>query len=273
MRRLLCLGVAAILAIALSACGGGDNRNITGPGFVGIDDSSADTAPLLTVTYHDPLSPFISVTAKILSDPLSDGDIAFDPVNSIFTITTGATTLFFGVDSSDGNLPEYRAFLTFPLDGVTEQDVLPLGAVIDSATVELFITQVSFADTVPTFLDLIQYEFRNLGQNPALDFSAAVIDFQTLDFYSTDPGIFVLIDITPLVQTAQDLALLDFQVRFSLAAGVPVAGIQGARPQATSKKAERTVSPSSIAGKRPARAPRGAGLAPGAGTERPNRSR
>jgi hypothetical protein len=274
MRRLLCLGVAAILAIALSACGGGGNRNaITGPGFVGIDDSTADTAPLLTVTYHDPLSPFISVTAKILSDPLSDGDIAFDPVNSIFTITTGATTLFFGVDSSDGNLPEYRAFLTFPLDGVTEQDVLPLGAVIDSATVELFITQVSFADTVPTFLDLIQYEFRNLGQNPALDFSAAVIDFQTLDFFSTDPGIFVLIDITPLVQTAQDLALLDFQIRFSLAGGVSTAGVQAASPRQAAKNAGRTVSPTSVAGKRPARAPRGDGLAPGAGTEHPTRSR
>jgi hypothetical protein len=274
MRRLLCLGVAAILAIALSACGGGGSRNaITGPGFVGIDDSAADTAPLLTVTYHDPLSPFIPVTARILSDPLSDGDIAFDPVNSIFTITTGATTLFFGVDSSDGNLPEYRAFMTFPLDGVTEQDVLPLGAVIDSATVELFITQVSFADTVPTFLDLIQYEFRNLGQNPALDFSAAVIDFQTLDFYSTDPGIFVLIDITPLVQTAQDLALLDFQIRLSLAGGVSTIGVQAASPRAAVKNAGRTASPSSAAGKRPARAPRGAGSAPGAGTELPARSR
>ncbi|MDX1814844.1 MAG: hypothetical protein R3239_02700, partial [Thermodesulfobacteriota bacterium] len=241
MRRLLCLGVAAILAIALSACGGGGNRNaISGPGFVGIDDSTADTAPLLTVTYYDPLSPLILLTAKILSDPLSDGDIAFDPVSSIFTVATEVTPLFFGVDSSDSNLPEYKAFLTFPLDGVTGQDVLPLGAVIDSATVELFITQVSYADTVPTFLDLIQYEFRNLGQNPALDFNAPPIDFRTLDFYSTDPGNFVLIDITPLVQTAQDLALLDFQIRLSLAGGVPVAGVQGARPQAASKKAERT---------------------------------
>jgi len=271
MRRLLCLGVAAVLAIALSACGGSGDRNaITGPGFVGIDDSAADTAPLLTVNFVDALG---RGTAVIFSDPLSDGDIAFDPVNSIFTITTGATTLFFGVDSSDSNLPEYRAFLTFPLDGVTGDDILPLGAAIESATVELFITEVSFADTVPSFLDLIQYEFGNLGQNPALDFSAAVIDFQTLNFYSTDPGIFVLIDITPLVQTAQDLALLDFQIRLSLAGGVSTAGVQAASPRTAAKNAGRTVSPSSIAGKRPARAPRGAGLAPGAGTDRPTRSR
>jgi hypothetical protein len=270
MRRLLGLGVAAILAISLSACGGGDNRNVTGPGFVGIDDSAADTAPLLTVNFVDAQG---RGTAVIYSDPLSDGDIAFDPVDSIFTITTGATTLFFGVDSSDSNLPEYKAFLTFPLDGVTGYDILPLGAAIESATVELFITQVSFADTVPTFLDLIQYEFQNLGQNPDLDFSAAVIDFQTLDFYSTDPGIYVLIDIAPLVQTAQDLALLDFQIRFSLAGGVSTAGVQAASPRAAAKSAGRTVSSSSIAGKRPARAPRGAGLPQGAGTERPTRRR
>lgn len=271
MRRLLSLGVAAILAIALSACGGGGNRNaITGPGFVGIDDSTTDTAPLLTVNFVDALG---RGTAIIYSDPLSDGDIAFDPVNGIFTITTGPATLFFGVDSSDGNLPEYKAFMTFPLDGVTGDDILPLGADIESATVELFITEVSFADTVPTFLDLIQYEFQNLGQNPALDFNAPPIDYRTLDFYSKDLGIFVLIDITPLVQTAQDLALLDFQIRLSFAGGVPTAGVQAAIPRPAAKIAGRTASPSSVAGKRPARAPRGAGSAPGAGTERTTRSR
>ena len=266
MRRLLCLGVAAILAISLSACGGGDNRNITGPGFVGIDDSSADTAPLLTVEFVDALG---QGTAVILSDPVYDGDIAFDPVSSVFTVTAGATPLFFGVDSYDEHLPEYRAFLTFPLDGITGQDIVPLAATITYATVELFITQVSFADTVPTFLDLVQYDL----QNPALDFSAPVIDYRTLDFLYSDPGNYVLIEVTPLMQTAQDLALLDFQIRFSLAGGVPVAGAQGARPQAASKEAERTVTPFSIAGKRPARAPRGAGMAPGAGTDRPTRSR
>jgi hypothetical protein len=266
MRRLRCLGVAAILAISLSACGGGDNRNINGPGFVGIDDSSADTAPLLTVDFVDALG---QGTAIILSDPVSDGDIAFDPVSSVFTVTAGATPLFFGVDSFDDHLPEYKSFLTFPLDGITGQDIVPLGATITFATVELFITQVSFADTVPTFLDLVQYDL----QNPVLDFSAPVLDFRTLDFLSSDPGNFVLIEVTPLMQTAQELALLDFQIRFSLAGGVPVAGTRGAIPRAASKKAERTVSPFSIAGKRPERAPRAEGLSPGAGTGRSTRSR
>ena len=264
MKRIFYLGVTAILVFSLSGCGGGDDRNVTGPGFVGIDDSDA-AAPLLTVDFVDVLGPG---TAFILSDPVSDGDIAFDPVSSVFTITTG-TPLFFGVDSSDSNLPEYKAFLTFPLDGVTEQDIVPLGATITFATVELFVTGVSFADTVPTFMDLIQYGF----QNPVLDFSAPVIDFRTLDFFSSDPGNFVLIEITPLVQTAQDLALLDFQIRLSLDGVVSPAGIQVARPQAASNKAGRTVSPYSIAVKRPVRTPQAGGSRAGAGAERPTRSR
>ncbi|NNF84065.1 MAG: hypothetical protein HKM29_02795 [Deltaproteobacteria bacterium] len=266
MRRMFYLGVTAILVLSLLGCSGDDDRNVTGPGFVGIDDSDAGTAPLLTVDFVDALG---QGTAFIVSDPVSDGDIAFDPVSSVFTITTGATPLFFGVDSSDSNLPEYKTFLTFPLDGVTGQDIVPLGATITFASVELFVTEVSFADTVPTFMDLIQYEF----QNPALDFSAPVIDFRTLDFFSTDPGNFVLIEITPLVQTAQDLALLDFQIRLSLDGVVSPAGTQVARPQAAQKRAKRTVSPTSTAGKRPARTPRAGGSSPEAGAESPTRSR
>jgi len=271
MRRLLYLGVASILVLALSGCGGGDrSRRISGPGLVGIDDSdNVNFAPLLMVTYVDPVT-LVPVTAQILSDPASDGGIAFDPVRSVFTVTTNVNTLFFGEDSLDHNLPEFRAFLTFPLDGLTGQDIVPLGATITNATVELFITEVSFAGIVPTFMDLIQYEFQNLL---AQDFSAPVIDFRTLDFFSSDAGNFVLIEVTPLVQTAQDLALLDFQIRFSLDYGVSGAGAQVVRPQADQKKAERTVSPSSIAGERPVRAPKTDGMPPGAGAELPTRSR
>jgi hypothetical protein len=266
MRRIFYLGVTAILALSLSGCGGGDDRNVTGPGFVGIDDSVADTAPLLTVEFVDVLGPG---TAVILSDPELDGDIALvDPVQNVFTITTGATPLFFGVDSSGSNMPEYKAFLTFPLDGVTGQDILPLGATIISATVELFITEVSFADTIPTFLDLVP--FGVLGPE---DFDAGFLDSLSLDFFSSDQGNFVLIEITPLVQTAQDLALLDFQIRLSLDGVVSPTGAQGARPQAASNRADRTVSASSIAVKRPERRSQAGGSRAGAGAEHPTRSR
>jgi hypothetical protein len=258
--------VASILVLALSGCGGDDRNVINGPGFVGIDDSADDTAPFLTVTFQDPfLGP---VTAEILSDPLSDGDIAFDPVRSVFTVTTDATPLFFGVDSFDRNLPEFKAFLTFPLDGVTGQDVVPSGVPIISAMVEFFVTEVSFAGTVPTFLDLVPY-----GVLGAEDFDAAFLDFRSLDFFSSDVGNFVLIDVTTLMQTAQAQNLLDFQIRLSLDDGVSVSGAQLARPQASQKKAERTVSPSSIAGKRPERRSQAGGSRAGAGAERPTRSR
>jgi hypothetical protein len=267
MRRMVFLGVAAILVLPLLGCSGGSDRNvIAGPGFVGIDDSVADTAPFLTVNFVDVLG---RGTAFILSNPVSDGDIALvDPVQNVYAITTDASPLFFGVDSFGNNQPEYKAFLTFPLDGSTGQDILPLGATITSATVELFVTEVSFADTVPTFLDLVPYGV--LGPE---DFDAGFLDFLSFDFFSSDPGNFVLIEITPLVQTAQNLALLDFQIRLSLDDVVSPAGTQVARPQAVSNKAVRTVSPSSAAVKRPARTPRTGGSPLGAGAERPARSR
>lgn len=245
MRKWLVLGVAAILMISFSACG--DNDAITGPGFVGIDDSTADTAPLLTVDYVDA---FGQGRARILSDPLSDGDIAFDPVRSVFTIETGVSPLFFGIYSPDRNLPELRTFLTFPLDGFGGRQVVPSGATITSATVELFITDVRYAGTVPTFLDLVPYGFRDLV---AQDFDAPFIDFRSLDFFSSDRGNFVLIDVTPLMQTAQDRNLLDFQVRFSVDQGASVAGVLQADPRGAPKKAGRTAGSSSVEGNRPAR--------------------
>ncbi|MGA6994077.1 MAG: hypothetical protein WBX50_09285, partial [Candidatus Deferrimicrobiaceae bacterium] len=131
MRRLLYLGVASILVLALSGCGGGgDSRTI----FV----------------------------AQILSDQQADGDIAFDPVLSLYTITNGPDFLFFGIDEGDSNLPEFRAFLDFPLDGSTGEDVVPTGARIRSATIEVFIDQVTFASSVPTLLDLVQYPISGL---------------------------------------------------------------------------------------------------------------
>lgn len=265
MRKLLRLGVVAVVVMSLAGCGG-NHEVVSGPGFVGIDDSISDTAPFLTVTYLDPvLGP---VTAHILSDPLSDGDIAIDPILGESSVTTNVTTLFFGVDSLDPNLPEFRAFLTFPLDGVTGQDIVPSGVSIISATVELFVTEVSFAGIVPTFLDLVPYGVLDAG-----DFDAAFLDFRSLDFFSSDAGNFVLIEVTPLMQTAQDQNLLDFQIRLSLDQGASVAGGLSARPQTASKKAERTASPTSIAGKRPTRGPRAGGSSARSGVESPGRHR
>ena len=153
------------------------------------------------------------IVAKILSDQLADGDIALDPVQQTYTITNGPNTLYFGIDDSDPNLPEYRAFLDFPLDGSTGESVIPLNARIVSATLEIFIYEVSFAPIVPTLLDLVSYPIAGLR---AEDFNLAPFLSQSLDFFASDEGHFVSIDVTPLMQKAQSLGLTDFQLRFVL---------------------------------------------------------
>ena len=153
------------------------------------------------------------IVAKILSDQLTDGDIALDPVQQNYTITNGPNTLYFGIDDSDPNLLEYRAFLDFPLDGSTGEAVIPLNARIVSATLEIFINEVSFAPIVPTLLDLVSYPIAGLR---AEDFDLAPFLSQSLDFFASDEGHFVSIDVTPLMQKAQSLGLTDFQLRFVL---------------------------------------------------------
>ncbi|MBW6502901.1 hypothetical protein K0B90_01320 [bacterium] len=225
MRKIGILGLVCFLAVILAGCGGGgdDGRFVTGPGLVGLDDTSDTTAPLLTVTYTTPTDP-TQVTVEILSDPLSDGDIAFNPVLNSFAVTTGPPTVLFGIDSFDIDLPEFRAFLTFPLDGFTGQPVVPSDALIVWADVEVFVDRLDFASAVPTFLDLVQYPFRNLGSgDPAIDFDAAVLAaVPGFDFFTGDVGNFVRIEVTSLMEEAQvPPALVNFQVRFSRDMSVP----------------------------------------------------
>ena len=217
-KTLFLAGMVLVLTAISTGCGGGDGETvvITGPGLVGIDDSAVATAPLLIVTYTVPPFPDL-VTVNILSDLESDGDIAFDPVLNTFTVTTGPSEVLFGEDSLNVNLPEFRAFLTFPLDGATGQPVVPSNAVIVSAFLEVLVNRVNFASVVPTFLDLVQYPFRGLS---AADFNTPILtptSFRTLNFFFSDQGNFVSIDVTSLMQEAQlPPALLDFQVRFSV---------------------------------------------------------
>jgi len=193
MKKFLRLGVIAVVMLSIAACGGcGDSRTI----FV----------------------------AQIFSDQLADGDIAFDPVLQTFTITNGPETVFFGIDDLDPNLSEYRAFLDFPLDGSNGGDIVPANAVIVSATLELFLNEVSFATAVPTFLDLVPYPVSGLS---AQDFDSPPLVFLQLDFFRSDQGNFVTIDVTPLMREAQRLGLSDFQVRLLLDSFVSEFGFVG----------------------------------------------
>jgi hypothetical protein len=188
MKRLFYLGMTVILALSLSGCGKG---------------------------YSDDI--FI---AQILSDQLVDGDIAFDPVQNSYTITNSPNTLYFGIDETDINLPEFRAFLDFPLDGSTNDDIVPAYAMILSATMEVFINEVSFAGTIPTLIDLVTFPIS--GLTPA-DFNSAPLQFPDgadasllIDFFSSDVGTYVRIDVTPLVRENQRRGLANFQVRLLL---------------------------------------------------------
>lgn len=181
MRKLSLLGILAVTLLALS-CGDG-----------------SDPQPV--------------IVSSIFSDQSTDGDIAFDPVLQSFTITNGAETLFFGIDDHDPNLPEYRAFIDFPLDGSTGQEVIPSNAGIVSATLEVFINELSFAPIVPTLLDLVPYPITGLRVE---DFDSFPLLSQSLDFFASDLGTIVSIDITPLMREAQRLGLTDLQVRFVL---------------------------------------------------------
>jgi len=151
--------------------------------------------------------------AKIFSDQPTDGDIAFDPVDNSFTITQGPDTLFFGIDDLDPNIPEYRAFLDFPLDGSTGGEVLPASAFIVSATLEVFVNEVSFASVVPTLIDLVVYPISGLE---VADYDSRPLLTRRVNFFRSDQGKFVSIDITGLMREAQGRGLADLQLRFIL---------------------------------------------------------
>ncbi len=194
MKTVLKLCVIAVVMLTIAACGGGDAEHRT------------------------------IFVAQIFSDQPTDGDIAFDPVRQSYTITHQPDTLLFGIDDLAPNLPEYRAFLDFPLDGSTGGDIVPAGAVIRSATLELFINEVSFATAVPTLLDLVPYPVSGLRVQ---DFNSPPLAFQRLNLFRSDQGRLVAINVTPLMREAQRLLLSDFQVRLLLDLGVSDLGLVG----------------------------------------------
>ncbi len=208
------LSVGLLLPI-LTGCGSdGDRVVVSGPGLVGIDDRPVSaTPPLLTVEYTLPSAPGILITSTIVSDQPTDGDIAFDPVLDAFTITRGPDIVLFGIDSFDPNRPEYRAFLDFPLDGSTGQPVIPIDALIVSATLTVFLEVVDFAPRVPVLLDLVRYDVGGLV--PA-DYDSPFLASIAFDLFASDAGRDVSIDVTGLMDEAQFQGLDDFQVRLLL---------------------------------------------------------
>lgn len=161
-----------------------------------------------------------TVMAQTLSDVRADGDIGFSappPVGGTFSFSQAsvAGSVLAGIDGASPTLPELRAFLDFPLDGSKGGDALPLGVLISSADIEVFVKRVSFAATVPVLVDLVPF---------AIPFVAADFDsppltptsFRSVNFFSTDQDNFVHIDVTTLMREAQRQGLRNFQLRILL---------------------------------------------------------
>jgi hypothetical protein len=173
----------------------------------------------------DEVGPPILVTTQILSDPGFDGDIEQNSPTSL-TITQGMSptvqSVFAGIHPVAGT--EFRAFLDFPLTGAGG---VPGNAVIDSAFLDVYINslQPNVGD-IPILIDLVTFQPPTLIETdfdrslqPSL---ASVILSPPLS--QADVGTNVSIDITPLMIKAQDLGLLDFQVRImqDLGPAIPI---------------------------------------------------
>lgn len=154
------------------------------------------------------------VITQILSDPAYDGDIEQTTAGA-FVVTQGMSssvqTVFSGIDPASGS--EFRAFLDFPLGG---PGGVPGNAIIDSAALEFLVDDVEPpSGSVPIRVDLVSFQPPTLfqtdfdrGAQPAL---ASVLIQGNITH--ADVGNFVSVDVTPLMIKAQQLGLIDFQVR------------------------------------------------------------
>ncbi|GAB7026037.1 hypothetical protein [Geotalea toluenoxydans] len=175
MKRLMLFALVAGLFLALLGCG-----------------DSNRTEPQVFVT-------------DILSNKAFDGDIEVTQTSTIFT--QGADTIFVGIDPV--SLSESRAFLDFSLSTV------PSNAVINSATLSIFINSIEFRGAlgaVPIRIDLISYDPARLVESDFFRTPALSTTIQP-PIGPADVQNDVTVDITPLIIEAQRLGLPALQLR------------------------------------------------------------
>jgi hypothetical protein len=159
--------------------------------------------------------PSPTYVVQISSDDGADGDIEWSPP-ATYTISSALDTgnVLAGIDPASGD--EFRGFLDFPLRG---SHGVPRDAVIESATLEIFVNSVSVSPSerdLPFIIDLVAF------QPPVLisdDFDRVVsppLLTMPFDFYTSDAGATVVIDVTALMDEAQIQGLPDLQLRFLL---------------------------------------------------------
>jgi hypothetical protein len=167
------------------------------------------------IVKDDRQDPEPTFTAEIISDVEADGDIELTPP-ATYTISSALATgsVLAGIDPSSGD--EFRGFIDFPLRG---NHGVPLDATIESATLEIFISGISVSPPdriLPFIIDLVAF------QPPMIiadDFDRGVqppLLTMPFDFYPSDAGATVVIDVTALMDEAQIEGFPDFQLRFLL---------------------------------------------------------
>lgn len=164
---------------------------------------------------HSNNDPLRTYDTEIVSDVDADGDIglALDDTYAISSaIDTGSVLA--GIDPVTGE--EFRGFLNFPL---REVGGIPRNALIESATLEVFIVGMNDSQPgqiFPFLIDLVDFQPPYLV---AGDFSRAIqppLLTMLINFYPSDEGHLVVIDVTELVDEAQYQGLPDLQLRFLL---------------------------------------------------------
>jgi hypothetical protein len=181
LRQGLLLVLAAVL---LAGCGGGHESDAHAPVF----------------------------DAQILSDPAADGDIAFS-APSTHTVSSALATgnIQVGIDPGTGD--EFRGFLDFPIRG---DGGVPEGAAIDSATLEIFVNNMTLpfpGQGIPVLIDLVSFQPPTLIASDFDRLAQPALLTMAFDFLPSDTGTFVAIDVTVLMEQAQFENLPDLQLR------------------------------------------------------------
>ena len=198
MRKSWMLVLVGVAALFLAGCGGGDSRLISTE-WIDSDRTVDADLTLDLVKGGPPLLALASVNGHVLA---------------------GVTVDFWGTPVADT-----RGFLYFPLDRI------PLGASIRYAGVTIYLNQVTLRNSslpTPFFLDLIDTDvFPPPVQ--ATDYSASYAATRSLDFYNTDQGKWVEIEVTSLMREAQRLELPSFEVRIGFDEAAYIADINTTR--------------------------------------------
>lgn len=187
MKKTFCTLMIVFTLLALAGCGGGGDGNSV-------------------------------IVKQILSDETVDGDIALDPVTNALTVTQVnldpvagplVPSVFAGVRPLDG--VEFRAFLDFPLVGI------PLNAIISSATLDIVINSIEVQPAnaaIPIRIELVSFpppllptDFDRVSL-PPLATTTIIPPISLADLHRH-----VTVDVTPLLQIAQDRGFPSFQVR------------------------------------------------------------